>query len=175
MFRFRFLPLYISFALSGCGVIGKKVDYYDYSSVAKEANVATITGSKTKRAHYLSPVLLYVHGIDNQSMGRNKKARCGLDKPIPLLPGPHELLVTVSIGEPFAYSRYGVATLAINAMPNAELTLKGEPDSKFSATVWVEDSQGNLTSEKIPVTLKDSPAKAMPLGYALIDDSCSMP
>lgn len=175
MFHFRFFLVFISIALSGCGLIGPKVEFYDDSAVAKESNVATITGTKTEGQHSFTSVLLFVQYVDNQLTNRSKKARCSFDKPIPLQPGNRELRVVVSAGEPFAYSRYGLASLVINAIPDAKLTLKSEIHSNFSATVWVEDMQGNLTSEKISVVLEDNPRKGMPLGYALIDNNCALP
>lgn len=175
MLRLHLLPLFFSIAVSACGVIGPKLDFYDSASVAKEANVATISGSKTQAQQPLSPVLIFMDSIDKKVTGRAKEQRCSFNRNFSVLPGKHELLVVITAGEPFASSRFGVATVQISAMPNAKLTLKGEAHSNISATVWAEDSAGGIASEKVAVTLKDSPSKGMPIGFAAIEDSCSLP
>lgn len=175
MFQPRLLPLVLFLALNGCGVIGPKLDFYDSALVAKEPGIATISGSKTQGQKPLSPILVFMDSIDKKVTGRAKEQRCSFNKQFPLLPGKHELLVVITAGESFASSRFGVATVQINASPNVRLTIKGETSSNVSGTVWVEDSNGSIASEKVAVTLKDSPSKGMPIGFAALEDSCSLP
>jgi len=163
------------FLVAACGIVGPKLDFYDSSVAAKEPDSATISGSKTITTKPLSPFLVFLDSIDKKVTGRAKTARCNFNTPYLIAPGPHELLVVVSVGEPYAYSRFGVATLSISAAPKSRLVLQGEAYSDMTAAIWVSDSAGNQITEKQPVTLKDNPAKGMPIGFAAIDDACSLP
>lgn len=175
MLKLRFLLFLLPMTLSGCGVIGPKLDFYDSDSVAKESGVATISGSKIQGRKPLSPILVFIDSIDKKVTGRAKEQRCSFKKQLPILPGKHELVVVIAVGEPFASSRVSAATVQINVLPGAKLSLRGEAYSNFAGAVWVEDMNGFFVTEKLAVTLKDSPSKGMPIGFAAIEDACSLP
>ncbi|WP_341237058.1 hypothetical protein [uncultured Limnobacter sp.] len=161
--------------LSGCAIVGPKLDFYDSALIAKEPNRAIISGSKTQGQKPLSPILIYMDSIDKKVTGRAKEQRCSFNKSFPVSPGKHELVVVIAAGESFASSRFGFAALQVNALPNAKLILKGEVSSDVSAKVWAQDSNGSIVTEQVSVTLGDSPSKGMPIGFAALEDSCSLP
>lgn len=175
MSRLNILLLVPFVTLSGCAIVGPKLDFYNSALIAKEPNRAIISGSKTQGQKPLSPILIFMDSIDKKVTGQAKEQRCSFNKPFPVSPGKHELVVVITAGETFASSRFGFAALQVNAMPNAKLILKGEVSSNVSAKVWAEDSNGAIVTEQVAVTLKDSPSKGMPIGFAAIEDSCSLP
>ena len=171
-----YILLFVPFlTLSGCAIVGPKLDFYDSALVAKEPNNAIISGSKTQGQKPLSPILIFMDSIDKRVTGRAKEQRCSFNKPFPVSPGKHELVVVITAGESFASSRFGFAALQVNAQPNAKLILKGEVSSNDSAKVWAEDSNGSIVTEQVAVSLKDSPSKGMPIGFTALEDSCYLP
>jgi hypothetical protein len=175
MSRLNILLLVPFVTLSGCAIVGPKLDFYDSALIAKEPNRATISGSKTQGQTSLSPILIFMDSIDKKVTGRAKEQRCSFNKPFPVSPGTHEIVVVITAGESFASSRFGFAALQVKALPNAKLILKGEVSSNVLAKVWAEDSNGSIVTEQVAVTLKDSPSKGMPIGFAAMEDSCYLP
>lgn len=169
----RLSILITSLAFTACGIVGPKIDFYDPTVVVNDSNAASISGAKLVGNKPLSPFLVFVDSIDKKATGRAKAQRCNFNTPYPITTGPHDLLVVVSVGEPFAASRFGVASVRIDAKPKSKLVLHGEAYSADLAAIWILDSSGNPVSEKIVVTLKDSPSKGMPVGFAALEDSCS--
>lgn len=165
----------MSLATVSCGVVGPKIDFYDPSEAERQGTAARIVGSKSIGEKPLSPILVYLGQIDGKATGRAKAARCNFDSPYPVSPGAHDLLVAISAGELFATSRIGHATLQIEIPSNSLLTVRGEVHSSVSATLWVTDKTGAAIGDQIPVVLKDSPSKGMPIGFAMMEDSCAMP
>lgn len=170
----RTLLFFFVIFVGACGIIGPKIDFYDDGAVLMRADAASVRGSRTKTEQQYSPVLVFLDSIDKKATGRAKEARCNFEKPYPIAPGKHEFVVVLSAGEMFSTSRFGIATLSSDVAPGVKVTLHGEVYSADSAAVWAVDETGNLVSEKVSLTLKDSPSKGMPLGFAVMENSCSM-
>ncbi|WP_156226433.1 hypothetical protein [Herbaspirillum chlorophenolicum] len=151
------------------------MDFYDAKLIANQPNISTVTGSKTDDEKPLSPVRVFMDSIDMKVTGRGKEQLCSVNRPYPVVPGKHVLLVVISAGEPFASSRVGSGQIQIDVPSNARLTIKGEALSSRSGTIWVEDAKGNIVSDRVDVLLKDSPSKGMPAGFAVIESSCWLP
>lgn len=158
---------------TACGIVGPNVDFYDPTIASHDNAAASISGSKTIGINSLSPILVIVDSIDKKATGRAKAQRCNFDTPYPITSGSHEFLVAVIVGEPFAASRFGVASIRIDAKPKSKLVLRGEAYSADLAAIWIADDSGNPVSEKTKITLKDSPSKGVPVGFAALENSCS--
>lgn len=167
--------LVLSLTLISCGIVGPKIEFYDSSIALKDTTAAKIVGSKSLGQKPLSPVLVYLGSIDGKATGRANAARCNFNSPYSITPGPHHLLVAISAGEMFATSRFGYVSVQIEVQPSSRLTVQGEVLAANSALLWVTNEEGKVVLEKTAVVLKDSPSKGMPLGFAMIEDSCAIP
>jgi len=86
--------------------------------------------------------LVFLGKIDAKATGRAKAARCNFDTPYRISPGPHDLLVAVSVGEPFSVSRFAVVTLHIDCGAKFKFGFTWRGIFGSPAAVWITDNAG---------------------------------
>ncbi len=163
--------------LSGCGPMQALTrEYYRPPTESGAASIATVTGSDDASTGVAKPTRAFVGGIDGKPVSLPKSARCSYDKRYRLAPGDHVVGISVTVGSAYTDSLVGYGELPLIADTNARYVAKAQfrPDS--AATIWIEDeSNGKDITARKEITLKDSPQKGIPVGFAAIANSCSLP
>jgi hypothetical protein len=161
----------VAMLAAGCGVLNPNTKFHE--DVPATGAHATITGSRGPGPRSLDPVTVYVGAIDQGTVGSPKKARCNFERPYRVAPGEHEVLVGLYAGSMFATSSVAIAKFAIKAEAGQRLALKATVEPDMKATMWIEDAvSGAAVGSRVSTALGPSPAKGMPPGFALMDDSC---
>ena len=84
--------------------------------------------------------------------------------------------IAVTIGSSYTESLVGYAELSLVTEHGINYVAKAEYRPEVMAAVWIEEaSTGRVVTSRADLVLRDSPQKGVPIGFAAIANSCSMP
>jgi hypothetical protein len=160
---------------SGCGPYQALTrEYYKIPTADSPSQLATITGSSDEQTDKAKPVKVFISAIDGKAVGLPKPARCNFDKRYPVTPGLRMLSLSYYVGPSYIHGQVANAEVPVNLEAGFGYIARGSYREGVAA-IWVETNSGQALGERQEYPLKDNPGKGMPIGFAAISDSCSLP
>jgi hypothetical protein len=156
------LLIFLAFALPSCA----SINYYKVPDGLTAVNAATIVDNKVESGgNFVRDVRTYVARVDGAPISRQNAT----ENSVLVSEGEHDIMIGVSGGENMmlSYRRSGVANIKADFKAGAVYVVRSNifqiSVRTAEATVWIEEKNGTLATEKVTIPVTTARPVAVPI------------